>query len=322
MGIIKYMHVEKLGHRNVRDICEGLVTVYPKLDGTNASVWWDEGEIQAGSRNRQLTLEQDNAGFLAWCREHEGLKEFLGVNAECGYDYRLYGEWLVPHTLRTYREEAWRRFWVFDVYSNDVLHPAEDFADVFDPLGIDYIAPIASIEHPDEDQLVHIMNSTNTFLIQDAKGMGEGIVLKRYGSWRDPFGRQTWAKMVRNDFKEANRKEFGLRTTKGADQVEYDIVEEFVTETLVHKELAKLVNEHINFKAMEASGINHLVMAKETMITHRGKIIPRLLGTVFHCLISEEMWAILKRHKRATIDFGKLERLAIVRTKEHAPELF
>jgi len=319
MSIIKYMHVEKLGHRNVRDICEGLVTVYPKLDGTNASVWWDEGDIQAGSRNRQLDLEKDNAGFLAWCREQDGLKRFLASNP----DHRLYGEWLVPHTMRTYREEAWRRFWVFDVYWKGVLYPAEDCAVELDDYGIDYIAPIASIEHPDEDQLVHIMNSTNTFLIQDAKGMGEGIVIKRYGSWRDPFDRQTWAKMVRNDFKEANRKEFGLRTTKGADQVEYDIAEEFVTETLVHKELAKIVNEHITVDDLFGKGTDNLLaVQKEAMITHRGKIIPRLLGTVFHCLIIEEMWAILKRHKRATIDFGKLERLCIVKTKEHAPELF
>lgn len=324
MDFSKYQHIEKLGHRNVRDICEGDVTIYPKLDGTNAQLWFADGQVQGGSRNRKLNLEgedRDNFGFLAWAREHEGHAEYF-LNHPA---HRLFGEWLVPHTLRTYRPEAWRRFFVFDVEIDDILYPVEDFALVFDQFGIDYIAPLASIAHPDEEQLVHIMNSTNTFLIQDAMGVGEGIVLKRYGTWRDPFGRQTWAKLVRNEFKEKNRKEFGLKTTKGADQVEYDIAEEFVTKTLVRKELARIVNEHIDdaeWGKFPSHSKRHLELAHETMITHRGKIIPRLLGTVYHCLIIEEMWAILKRHKRATIDFGKLERLTIVKTKEHAPELF
>ena len=78
MKFVKYHHVEKVGHRNVSDILEGTVRIYPKLDGTNASVWLDNEEIQAGSRNRQLSLDKDNAGFLHWVRkEHDHLHEFL-----------------------------------------------------------------------------------------------------------------------------------------------------------------------------------------------------------------------------------------------------
>ena len=105
MSFIKYQHIEKLGHQEVADILEGTVTIYPKLDGTNASVWMDLSstpEIQAGSRNRHLEPGKDNAGFLAWAREHEGLKKFLTANPHL----RLYGEWLVPHSLKTYREDA------------------------------------------------------------------------------------------------------------------------------------------------------------------------------------------------------------------------
>ena len=41
----------------------GKVYVFPKIDGTNGSVWIDDGIIKAGSRNRELTLDNDNAGF-------------------------------------------------------------------------------------------------------------------------------------------------------------------------------------------------------------------------------------------------------------------
>jgi hypothetical protein len=58
------------------------------------------------------------------------------------------------------------------------------------------------------------------------------------------------------------------------------------------------------------------------MVTNRAKVIPRLLQTVYYSLIKEELWSALKKHKKATIDFAKLNRLCIVRTKELAPELF
>jgi hypothetical protein len=74
------MHVERLGSDEVSGILHGECHVFPKIDGTNASVWVDEsGELCAGSRNRQLTLEKDNAGFYKWVLEHE--KEFVNFFA-------------------------------------------------------------------------------------------------------------------------------------------------------------------------------------------------------------------------------------------------
>ena len=68
----KYMHLERLGHRNCRDLETGEVYVFPKLDGTNASAWWMGGDVIGrmgvgfGSRNRQLSLDKDNGGFMQW----------------------------------------------------------------------------------------------------------------------------------------------------------------------------------------------------------------------------------------------------------------
>lgn len=320
MTFVKYMHVEKVGHPEVNDILEGVVTVYPKLDGTNASLWYSDGLVQAGSRNRHLALGQDNAGFLTWARENEAVASFFNEHP----NLRLYGEWLVPHSLKTYREDAWRRFWIFDVRENGELVPAEHYHDEFEKHGLDYIMPLAMIDHPSETQLLRIMNETNTFLINDGAGPGEGIVIKRYGKWRNQFGHQVWAKMVRNEFKEMNRKSFGMKVTSGERQVESEIVDEFVTSSLVKKELAKIVHEICsdNFNVGLHDTNEMLEYYNEKMLLHRGKIIPRLLQTVFYCLIQEEGWAFVKKFKNPTIDFAKLHRLCIVRTKELAPELF
>lgn len=58
---VKYQSLERLGTTEVIGIEQGRCYVFPKIDGTNASVWvCDKGEIHAGSRTRKLSLESDN----------------------------------------------------------------------------------------------------------------------------------------------------------------------------------------------------------------------------------------------------------------------
>ena len=62
MEFKKYQHVERYGTTEVENIEVGMTYVFPKIDGTNSSVWLDnKGIVQCGSRNRQLSLEKDNA---------------------------------------------------------------------------------------------------------------------------------------------------------------------------------------------------------------------------------------------------------------------
>ncbi len=160
MSFRKYDHVERYGHPDVDGLDIGIVYVFPKLDGTNASVWLgnDDGinVIRAGSRTRQLTLDDDNAGFLRWIKEEEEelVPDFKGLFANFPW-WRLYGEWLVPHTLRTYREAAWRRFYVFDVYDDDDCGylSYEGYAGALRNFGFDMIEPLCTITNPTEEQL-------------------------------------------------------------------------------------------------------------------------------------------------------------------------
>jgi len=297
---VKYQHIERLGSDEVEGILEGQCYVFPKIDGTNASVWYgDDGTIRAGSRNRELSLESDNAGFCRFVTDNApGFRKLLCRHT----NYRIYGEWLVPHTLRTYREEAWRKFYVFDVYDQKTetyLH-YEDYADLcaFCVLPFPVIAPLEIVENATLEHLHKILDR-NTYLIADGNGSGEGLVIKRY-DYVNRYGRTTWAKIVRNEFKERNLKAFGVPTVAMNTQLEQAIAIEYVTRGRVSKLLDK--------------------MRDVGPMTSRR--IPELLGRMWNEIITEEMWGIIKTRKNPTINFKALHRAVITQTKANCPELF
>jgi hypothetical protein len=316
----RYDHLERLGHVETRHIEEGRVYVFPKLDGTNASVWLDEsGRLQCGSRNRVLSIENDNAGFCAWANSDDpkavALRAWLGTNT----GVVVYGEWLVPHTVKTYRADVWKRLWIFDVwdrsagrYVNFDLYAPSMVAD-----GLDVIEPLCVIANPSVNQLI-AQAETNSYLVQDGAGVGEGIVLKRY-DWSNDYGRQPWAKLVRNEFKEQNRRAFGTTEKQGEFQVEVAIADEFCTATLVGKTRAKVVTAVASHHGIDLTAPNAQQLVEASF---RHNVIPQLLGRVWNDLITEDLWAAIKKHRNPVIDFSKLHRLVTSKTKSLAGDLF
>lgn len=322
----KYDHVERWGHPDVEGIEIGTVHVFPKLDGTNGSIWRGHGVVDprlivmAGSRTRQLGRvhheeePRDNHGFERWvCGEqYEMWRAVLDEHPA----WQIYGEWLVPHTLKTYREEAWRRFWVFDVWHRGEGRylPFDDYASELATLGADCIEPLCTIVNPSEEQLRREVEA-NTFMIRDGAGAGEGIVIKNY-EWQNKYGRQPWAKIVRNEFKEENRRAFGTTEKHGEFQVEAAIAERYVTRALVDKERAK-----VRLAIMEENGAAGVTF-ESVEATYRKQMIPRLLQTVYHAIVTEEMWTAVKEHRDPTINFKRLRAQVIHWTKKHASDLF
>lgn len=291
----KYQHIERFGTSEVQDIEFGECYIFPKIDGTNASVWLGEdGKIHAGSRNRELSLENDNAGFMAWAVKSESLQAYFDAHPTT----RLYGEWLVPHSLTTYRDDAWRRFYVFDVMDGESYVHFSDYEKDMKAAGLDYLAPLAVIRNGTYEQFVDQL-AKNVFLIQDGKGAGEGVVIKRY-DYRNKYGRTTWAKIVTSEFKEAHIKAMGAPVVQGRKMVEEEIAEAFVTVALIEKEHAKIVSE----------------------AEWSSKMIPRLLNVVFYSLIREDSWEFLSKHKFPTVDFQRLKFFVFARVKTVKPELF
>jgi len=296
MNFIKYQHVEKLNTIETNGIESGRCYIFPKIDGTNGSIWSENGFIKAGSRNRELEVENDNAGFCQWVVNQKNIMRLL-------IDYpklRLYGEWLVPHTLKNYRDDSWKRFYVFDVMYADGYLSYETYTEVLNEYDIDYIPVICVINNPTHEKLYEMLDK-NTFLIKDGMGTGEGIVIKNY-DYKNRFGRVTWAKIVKNEFKEKHSKntDFGITEIKCKSEIEEKIVEMFITESLIEKEYSKIINE---------TGWST-------------KLIPKLFGIIYYCLIKEEAWNIIHKYNYPVIDFKKLNKFTIDKIKQMKPELF
>ncbi len=70
--------------------------VTEKIDGTNAQIHiTDEGEFLVGSRNRYLTVKEDNFGFARWCEANREALMLLGPG-------RHFGEWWGSGVQRGY----------------------------------------------------------------------------------------------------------------------------------------------------------------------------------------------------------------------------
>lgn len=305
-----YDHLERYEHDEVEGIDVGLVHVFPKLDGTNARVGFsDSGEFVVGSRRREITPEDDNAGFAAWAYErtmlfHDVIEAVARLRSIDYSKVTIYGEWMVPHTLKTYREDVWRQLWVFDVHDGEGYLSYEEYEGIVREHDLHVVPLLCTITNPTPDQL-RAQVETNTALMADGGGFGEGVVVKNY-AWRNKYGNQPWAKIVRAEFKDTHARIFGVPNKTGARQVEAEIAKAAVTPTLVQKERAKI----------------EVAMNVDRRGPDRRILIPRLLESVFHCVVTEELWINLKKLKFPPVDFKRLRTFTNALTKEYASDLF
>jgi hypothetical protein len=295
---IRYPSLVKLGNVEVEGIELGETHVFPKIDGTNSSIWIDDGDVFCGSRNRILTLDNDNAGFanaILASEYGERYREFLAKYP----DLRIYGEWLVPHTLTGYRDDAWRKLYVFDILDQNTgqFIRYEEYLPKMHEFELDFIPCYKIIRNGDAPMYMREAKEIR-YLLKDEQAHGEGVVIKNYG-YTNKFNRVTWAKYVTSEFKETHVS-YGDTPSCGTQCNEEIVVDKCVTMALVEKEYAKITNE----KDWE------------------NKDIPRLLETVFYCLVTEELYSALKDIKQGAINFKVLKQFCYMKTKNLKPELF
>lgn len=305
----KYQHVERFGNSSVKGITNGQCYIFPKIDGTNGSIFLKDDKIYAGSRRRELSIEDDNAGFMNTIVKDKRFIDFFNKYP----NYRLYGEWLTKHTIGEYKEDAWRKFYVFDVLVDTGLKKTifengeeyvisvetylsyEKYSKLMDEYGIDYIPALVKIVDPTEEQLIKMLEK-NTYLMKEGN-VGEGIVIKNY-DFVNQWGRIVWAKMITAEFNEKMGKKIKDKTIKekSSGELECEIVKKYVTEAFIQKEKAKLVND------------NGGEWSK--------KMISHLIQVVWHSFIEEEIWEIIKKYKNPIINFGDLNSEVIKKIKE------
>ena len=285
-----YQHIEKLGNKEVEGILKGKCSIQPKIDGTNGVVWLgDDGIIHAGSRRRDLTLDNDNAGFYNTVIKDDNIRKYLLDHK----DHYLYGEWLVPHTIRYYHPESWKHFYVFDIFSYDRGYiPYDEYSKELDKYGINYIPEIISIDNPTMEDLTKYLKETK-YLIPEDK-MSEGIIIKNY-EYRNQYGRCTYAKIVAEEF--FNTKSLlRMKNHEAKDKTsEKDIVTTMLSEPLIRKEFAKIKLAYPDARRQE--------------------LIGRTLNTIFHVFIHEELLDYIEK-KKPLINFYYLKKECDERIKE------
>lgn len=299
MEFIRYKSLKRLGTTEVEDITIGEIYVFPKIDGTNSSIYLGEdGEVKAGSRNRELSLDKDNANFYSWVKDQKNIRDYLIKYP----NHILYGEWLVPHSLKTYRDNAWNNFYIFDVLEistyGKYLH-YEEYKSLLEEFNLEYIPPICVIDNPSEEQLYYQLENNN-YLVKDGQGNGEGIVIKNY-NYLNRYGRIEFAKIVTSEFKAKHTRTMGPPNKSGKNLVEKLIAEEFVTSALVLKTYSKIENKNSGFKP---------------------EYTKELLNTVYYDVVNEESWNYVKKYKNPVIDFKKLMSYVYMECKIKCPQFF
>ena len=292
----KYQHIEKLGSGEVEGILDGTCYLFYKIDGTNSCVWYDDdsGSLRFGSRNRELSLEQDNSNFMRMMTTEPRLNAMYMdlLNFLCRHrNVIVYGEWLVPVNIKRYKDDAWKNFYVFDVYNSDTgeYWNYDDYKRVFDEdyPNIKYVPLICKLENPTEEDIKSHLGETGNFLISE--GVGEGIVIKNY-AFVNKYGRRTWAKMLTEDFLTHKK---GMRAQKreaqeAGESVERNIIKMMTVDHVI-KEKAKV---------MELRGSS----------TWESKFIHELLNRAFTEFFRDNWEIILKKYHNPTINFQTLKR--------------
>ncbi|MEI6580821.1 MAG: RNA ligase family protein [bacterium] len=287
MHFRKYEKIHRLGKEEVAGILQGTCSITEKIDGANLSVWLgDGGEIRVGSRNNDLTANGNEFnGAVHYCNAHEGIKKLLTENPS----YRLYGEWLVRHTL-SYNNTAYKKFYLFDIYNEETKQFLEqDFVQAFaKEYGIDAVPDLGLVENPTVEQLNKMLEGVSA--IGEKK---EGIVIRNM-NFKNTFGDMCYAKLVREDFKEDNGIIFGGNNKHSDCYWEMYICNKYIDVPRVQKIMNKIqpeVNEKLDMKH-----------------------IPRIIGTVYHDLITEEAWEIANKAKK--IDYDTLKRICQKKAKQ------
>lgn len=215
-SIEAFRHVVKL----VRKRCDYDGTPYPvirfrgsvKLHGTNAGVRLQEdGTLVAQSRSRDITVEDDNAGFAAFVAQNEAVlrrvMEFEGITQD--NPGVLYGEWCGGNIQKGVAlNQLTKRFVAFSVRNRDGIahfttyHPviladgtAEAFNSPIPEVSVDFSKPdLAAAEF--ERLTMETENCCPFGKAYGVEGIGEGIVWSPvYGEWgAQELGPQLWFK--------------------------------------------------------------------------------------------------------------------------------
>jgi len=301
----EYEKVERWDHADEIDgINIGTVHISEKIDGANAQVFQDEeGYIHVGSRTRLLARAKNEEEWPFEIRDSfRGLPEYIFKNKKIrGFlkdnpDLRLYGEWLVKHTIN-YSPEFQNRFWIFDVFDHneDKFTPFWDYYKwIEDNYGLDMIGLVDELENPSMEELLDMVRNKERIPKSEFGAETiEGLVFKNY-AFVNRYGRCAYMKAVTQDFHEIHHTIMGANKY---DDPEVYLISKYQPVARMGKIYNKLKDDH---------GILSM------------RNVPEFMERVLHDVITEDAWNMFMKDKKVrgrSFDMKALRKLSQAKSK-------
>lgn len=215
------------------------IIIQEKIDGSNVSFQYDSetDSLQCFSRNQILSAENTLRGYYDWVQKLD--KEL--VKSVLGNGLRMFGEWLVKHTVK-YPDERYNTMYCFDVFDmeNKCWLPQNEVKSLADKLGLNYVPVFYEGEFTAWEDYKHLVGRTEM-----GGEIGEGIVIKKQNELSEDVA---YTKIVHERFKEVWKKV--RRHTENPEEKQEkkrleELTETVVTPARVEKILYKLVDEGI-----------------------------------------------------------------------------
>lgn len=247
------------------------IQISEKIDGSNASVAWneDEGRLEVFSRTNILDGADGLRGFKAYVEtrlDADGFKDFP--------DLVVFGEWCVSHKCRY--EKSWYNVWrVYDIWSKSARNymPQEFVKDFCRTHGLEYIHVLYEGPFVSWDHCRSFMGAKTYGGIEQ-----EGIVVKNQTKLsREDIRLPKYLKIVNEAFKESmakrEKKEIDPETKREMDEAK-TLIASVVTEARVNKAILRLIDE----------GAVPAELTPQCM----GAVMKRLPKAVFEDILKEE----------------------------------
>lgn len=298
-----YTHVLRLDKEDCTGILDGPVVVQPKLDGTSALVYSDGERVLCGSRKRELTVEDDNAGFCDYIlnsddSEVAALREYVLAHP----NYIIYGEFLggvngrkLTGSIKRYLEGGFYVFDVFDVERGDYLTYDEYYPEISAFYGRT-IPAIAKLDHPTKDEVLALLDKTDYDLAEGT--FGEGIVIKRQPTYRDNYGNCVIAKVVRDEYKQEKSKP---KKVFEPSEFEREFVDTYCTDAFLDKCRNKV----------------RLALDVDEFDADNKKHTGYFFSLINSDLVDEEVAGYIRKKKyKCVIDFGRVRSLVMQKGRD------
>lgn len=234
-----YPKIISLGGKGTEEIFMDEIICEEKIDGSSVRLYNDNKILRIGSHKKELSLNIDIPDakmfkpFLIWIKENENKLLELIPNKHI-----LFGEMSQNQNILKYNQK--HPIILFDIAK--VTEFGLDFIDNYSVL-VDYSKrlqiPVVPLLYKgrvtDKEELMELLNK-ESFL---GNTKVEGVVVKNYAR-PNRFGRELFAKIVNEDFKEIHQKVWKGQKYKAIEEI---IAEKYFTSARLQKAIQRAKEE-------------------------------------------------------------------------------